>query len=307
MTTLPQLPLADVIQLVKLAVAEDLGPPKDDGKGDDCTGRLSIPPGLTGVGTLMQKAVGVACGLPLVEHMVKEFDPAITVEMIPGFHIELIEGRYSDQRTTPLLRMRGPMRSLLAAERTVLNLLQYVSGVATLTHKFVRRVEGTKARICDTRKTLPGYRSLAKYAVRVGGGLNHRIGLYDMVLVKDNHLAAMGGTWHQSLKELVWQSRKEKPDRRIEVEVADIERFNKVVTLDGIDIILLDNMDCPTMQRCVEKRSALSRDHIELEASGGVTLETVRNIALTGVERISVGALTHSAPALDISLEIEEQ
>jgi len=302
MTTLPQFPLQDVLTLVRLAIAEDLGPERDD-----CTARLSVPADLIGVGTLLQKAVGVACGLPLVEHVVHEFDPLIRVEMIPGFHMELIEGRFADQRTTPLLRLRGPMRSLLAAERTVLNLLQHLSGVATLTHKFVRRVEGTRARICDTRKTLPGYRALDKYAVRVGGGLNHRVGLYDMVLVKDNHLAAMGGAWLGSLKQLVRQSRNEKPERRIEVEVVDIERFSKVVELDGIDIILLDNMDCPAMLRCVEKRAMLGRDHIELEASGGVTLETVRNIALTGVERISVGALTHSANALDISLEIEDQ
>jgi len=302
MTTLPNWPLEDVLRLVRIAIAEDLGTDRDD-----CTARLTIDENAVGVGTLLQKAVGVACGMPLVEHVVKLFDPKLTVEMIPGFHMELIEGRFSDQKTTPLLRLRGPMRSLLAAERTALNLLQYLSGVATLTHRFVRRVEGTHARICDTRKTLPGYRALGKYAVRVGGGLNHRAGLYDMVLVKDNHLAAMGVAWQAGLKNMIARSRQEAPARRIEVEVADFDRFGKVLEIDGIDIILLDNMDCPAMTRCVEKRSTLGKNHIELEASGGVTLETVRNIALTGVERISVGALTHSAPALDISLEIEEE
>src|SRR5213079_253951 len=156
---------------------------------DDVTSRLLIDEDAIGVGTLLQKEVGIACGLPIVEHICRAYDERLRVEQIPGFHLEIIEGRFSDARVTPLLRVRGPMRSLLSAERVMLNFLQHMSGVATLTNRFVRRVEGTAAKIYDTRKTLPGFRALDKYAVRAGGGFNHRVGLYDGLLVKDNHLA----------------------------------------------------------------------------------------------------------------------
>jgi nicotinate-nucleotide pyrophosphorylase (carboxylating) len=237
----------------------------------------------------------------------RAYDERLRVEQIPGFHLEIIEGRFSDARLTPLLRIRGPMRSLLAAERVILNFLQHLSGIATQTHRFVRRIEGTGARIYDTRKTLPGFRALAKYAVRCGGGFNHRSGLHDALLVKDNHLATV------PLKELstylsgiVARSRAEDSSRMIEIEVDNLEQFREVIKMDGVDVVLLDNMDCPRMQSAVEIRNAAAKkDRIALEASGGVTLETVRSIALTGVERIAVGAITHSAPALDIGLEIE--
>src|SRR4051812_4380934 len=172
--------------LILMAKREDLG-----ASNDDVTSRLLVPETSVSVGTLYQKEIGVACGLPIVEMICRAYDERLTVELIPGFHMEIIEGRYSDQRQTPLLRIRGPVRSLLSAERVVLNFLQRMSGVATLTHRFARRVEGTRARIYDTRKTLPGFRALDKYAVRAGGGHNHRVGLYDGLLVKDNHLAAV--------------------------------------------------------------------------------------------------------------------
>src|SRR5690242_741096 len=173
--------LKDIIQLAK---REDLGP-----RNDDVTSRLLIDENAIGVGTLLQKSVGITCGLPIVEMVCRAYDERLRVEQIPGFHMEIIEGRFSDQRTSPLLRVRGPMRSLLSAERVILNFLQRMSGVATMTSRFVRRVEGTAAKIYDTRKTPPGHRLLDKYAVRAGGGMNHRIGLYDGLLVKDNHLA----------------------------------------------------------------------------------------------------------------------
>src|SRR6476620_2134358 len=154
-------------KLIQLAKREDLA-------GDDVTSRLLIPEDQIGVGTLIQKSVGIACGLPLVEEICRSYDERLRVEQIPGFHMEIIEGRYSDARSTPLLRMRGPMRSLLSAERVILNFLQHMSGVATLTQRFVRRVAGTSAKIYDTRKTIPGFRTLDKYAVRAGGGENHR-------------------------------------------------------------------------------------------------------------------------------------
>ena len=158
-------PAEEIRDLIQLAMREDLGP-----KHDDVTSRLLIGGDVIGVGTLLQKSVGVACGLPIVEHICRAYDERLRVELIPGFHMELIEGRFSDAAVTPLLRIRGPVRSLLSAERVVLNFLQRMSGVATLTSRFARRVEGTRAKIYDTRKTIPGWRALDKYAVRCGGG-----------------------------------------------------------------------------------------------------------------------------------------
>jgi nicotinate-nucleotide pyrophosphorylase (carboxylating) len=287
--------------LILLAKREDLG-------GGDVTSDLLVSDEKVGVGTLLQKEIGIVCGLPIVEMICRAYDERLRVELIPGFHLEIIEGRFGDQRITPLLRIRGPLRSLLSAERVILNFLQHLSGIATLTQRFVRRVEGTGAKIYDTRKTLPGMRMLAKYAVRCGGGFNHRMGLFDAVLIKDNHLASL------PLKELgpflagvVSRSRAQDGSRMIEVEVDNLEQFREVLKVDGVDVVLLDNMDCPRMQSAVELRNSLGKKgKLSLEASGGVTLETVRSIALTGVERIAVGAITHSATALDIGLEIED-
>lgn len=296
--------VAELRPLLELAFREDLG---GLGLSGDLTSRLSVPESRFAVGTLLQKEVGVVCGLPIVEMVCRVYDERIRVEQIPGFHLEIIEGRYSDQKLTPLLRLRGPLRSLLAAERVVLNFLQHLSGIATLTNRFVRRVEGTGAKIFDTRKTLPGYRALAKYAVRAGGGYNHRFGLHDGVLIKDNHLAGVPARdLAGCLGPVVRQARAEAPGRLIEVEVDTLEQLAEVLKIDGIDVILLDNMDCPRMEQAVRMRNARSGgQRVELEASGGVNLDTVRAIAQTGVERISVGAITHSAPALDISLDIE--
>jgi len=297
-------PTLDAIRpLIDLAKAEDLGP-----RSDDVTSRLTIAENAIGVATLLQKEVGVACGLPIVEHICRAYDERLRVEQIPGFHMEIIEGRFSDARITPLLRVRGPMRSLLSAERVILNFLQRMSGVATLTQRFVRRVAGTQAKIYDTRKTIPGFRALDKYAVVVGGGFNHRIGLYDGLLVKDNHLAAY------PLKELtsrmqpiINQCRSEDPSRLVEIEVDTLEQLREVLKLDGVGVILLDNMDCPKMELAVELRNKAGKQTtVDLEASGGVTLETVRSVAQTGVDRIAVGAITHSAPAMDIGMDVEE-
>jgi nicotinate-nucleotide pyrophosphorylase (carboxylating) len=246
--------------------------------------------------------------LPIVEMVCRTYDERLRVEQIPGFHMEIIEGRMSDSRRTPLLRIRGPMRSLLSAERVILNFLQRMSGVATQTQRFVRRAAGTRARIYDTRKTIPGFRLLDKYAVLCGGGQNHRMGLYDGLLIKDNHVAAIPiKNLATELSRVVRQSRSEDAKRFVEIEVDTLEQFREALKVDGIDAILLDNMDCPTMEAAVQLRdSAGRRGVVELEASGGVTLETVRPIANTGVERIAVGALTHSATALNIGLEVEE-
>jgi nicotinate-nucleotide pyrophosphorylase (carboxylating) len=287
--------------LIQLARREDMG-------DDDVTSRLLVPENTIGVGTLIQQEVGIACGLPIVEMVCRTYDERLRVEQIPGFHMEIIEGRASDARRTPLLRIRGPMRSLLSAERVILNFLQRMSGVATQTQRFVRRVAGTRARIYDTRKTIPGFRLLDKYAVLCGGGQNHRIGLFDGLLIKDNHLASIPlKSLAAELSRVVRQSRAENAARFVEIEVDSLDQLREAIKVDGVDAILLDNMDCPTMAAAVQIRDQCGRhEKVALEASGGVTLETVRPIANTGVERISVGALTHSAIALDIGLDVDD-
>jgi nicotinate-nucleotide pyrophosphorylase (carboxylating) len=298
MLTFPS--ISELRPLIDLAKQEDLA-------ADDVTSRLLIDESAVGVGTLLQKEVGISCGLPMVEMICRAYDERLKVEQIPGFHFEIIEGRFNDAKVMPLVRIRGPLRSLLSAERVILNFLQRMCGIATLTQKYVRRTQGTGAKIYDTRKTIPGHRLLDKYAVRRGGGCNHRMGLYDGLLVKDNHLAG------KPLKELaaylspiVAASRAEAPERFVEIEVDTLDQLREVLKVDGIDVILLDNMDCPRMETAVELRNkAGKKGKVSLEASGGVTLEMVRSIALTGVERISVGAITHSATAMDIGLEVE--
>ena len=303
----PEFPPFDAYaDLLRLALAEDTGGRGVDG---DATGRLTIPEEAVGTATVVQKAPGVACGLPAVRHVCRLFDERLRTAWIPGLHEGLVEGRHSDATAAapvPLLKVGGPVRSILAAERLVLNLLGRLSGVATLTRKFAARCEGTRARIYDTRKTTPGWRALEKYAVRVGGGQNHRLGLHDMVLVKDNHIAALGeADLAAAVAEVVRRSRAEDPSRPVEVEVDTLGQFERVLTVAGVDVILLDNMDCPTMARIVALRDAAGST-AALEASGGVTLSTVRDIAATGVERIAVGAITHSAPNLDVGLDFDE-
>src|SRR4051812_4874168 len=252
----------EVRELIQLAKHEDLG-------NDDVTSRLLVAEGAVGVGTLLQKAVGIACGLPIVEHICRVYDERLRVEQIPGFHLEIIEGRFSDAAVTPLLRVRGPLRSLLSAERVILNFLQHLSGVATLTQRHARRCEGTRAKIYDTRKTTPGFRALDKYAVRCGGGMNHRIGLFDGLLIKDNHLSHVPPRGLTNfLSPIIAKTRAEDAKRVIEVEVDTLEQLREVLKVDGLDVILLDNMGCPKMQQAVEMRGKSGRK-TELEASGG--------------------------------------
>ncbi|HEY0007366.1 MAG TPA: carboxylating nicotinate-nucleotide diphosphorylase [Tepidisphaeraceae bacterium] len=300
---MPPLPcLTEFDVLLRLARAEDLGPNEDD-----VTSRLSIDAGVAGVGSLLQKQAGVVCGLPLVERICAAYDPKLTVEATDAQDTNALEGTFSQALPRQLLHIKGPLRSLLSAERVVLNFVQHLSGVATATRQFVEAVRGTGALIIDTRKTAPGYRALDKYAVLCGGGVNHRIGLYDMILIKDNHVAALPERELQSaLQAMVERSRREDPSRKIEVEVDTLEQLSQVLRVDGIDYVLLDNMDCATLRQAVALRNAAGkRASLQLEASGGINLHTVRDVALTGVERISVGAITHSAPALDIGLDIK--
>lgn len=284
--------------IIELARSEDLGP-------GDISSSLVTSEQTIGMATLRQKQAGVICGLPIVPMICRVYDEGIVVEELPGSAVSAVEGRWNGAGVTPLLRLRGPLRSLLAAERVMLNFLQRMSGVATLARRFVEAVRGTSARIYDTRKTLPGLRLLDKYAVATGGGHNHRMGLFDAVLIKNNHLAMFaGGDLSRHVAELVAGARGQRPDVSIEVEVTTLEQLRAVLAVEGVNIVLLDNMNCRQMRRAVELRNRLN-ERVELEASGGVTLRNVRRVAETGVDRIAVGCLTHSAPAIDIHMNIE--
>ena len=282
---------------------------KDEDMGDDdVTSRLLIPADAVGRGVVVQKQPGVICGLPIVEMICRVYDPQLQVQGRDGLPLDALEGQYAPApNRQPILTIRGPMRSLLSAERVVLNFLQRLSGVATQTHRYVDAIRGTNARIYDTRKTTPGWRLLEKYAVTCGGGINHRIGLYDGLLVKDNHIAAIPlPGLADELSKIVAVSRNEAPNRFIQIEVDTLEQLIEVLKVARIDSILLDNMDCDTMRKAVAMRDLAGQNgQVSLEASGGVNFSTVRAIAQTGVERISVGALTHSAVALDLGLDVE--
>jgi nicotinate-nucleotide pyrophosphorylase (carboxylating) len=296
----------DAVRLVRLALAEDLGLSRDEPNPNtvaaDITTRL-VPAELMGRAEFVVKKDGVLAGLPIARKVFEAVDPGFRSADPRHFFF----ARSADSRPVPagevIAEVDGPYRSLLTAERTALNFLQQLSGVATLTRRFVDAVAGTRATILDTRKTTPGMRLLEKYAVRCGGGANHRIGLHDMILIKDNHLVAFGGDPAAAVQ----AARAQNPGGRIpiEVEVTSIEQLERVLPLRP-EFILLDNMTVAQLTECVRRRDAAfpKGDGPPLEASGGVNLDTVAAIARTGVERISVGALTHSAPALDISMEI---
>jgi nicotinate-nucleotide pyrophosphorylase (carboxylating) len=271
--------------LVKLALAEDLGP---DG---DLTSRATIPAELQGRAALVARSSGTLAGQDAVLMVCHGVDPRLT-------YTSLLPDGTALQRGDHIGTLAGPMRSILAAERTALNFLQRLSGVATQTQRYVAAVAGLRARIFDTRKTTPGWRLLEKYAVRCGGGCNHRTGLYDGILIKDNHLAALGGRIPEAIRAAL-----ARPGTACEVEVDSLAQLDVALTC-GPHIILLDNMGPEELREAVRRRDAVA-PRVQLEASGGVNLQTVRALAETGVDRISVGALTHSAPALDIGLDYE--
>ncbi len=273
-------------RLVTMALAEDLA------QVGDLTSQTVIPEDLQGTAAINTRVDGVLCGLPAAELVLASVDPRLALKPIQKDGDRIVAGMQVGM-------LSGPMRSLLTAERTVLNFMQYLSGIATLTRKYVDCVAGLKCQILDTRKTLPGYRQLAKYAVRCGGGHNHRMGLHDGILIKDNHLAALGpGT--ASVAEAVKHARSG-ASVPIEVEVDTLEQLDVALTARP-DIILLDNMKPDLLREAVRRRDAQARQ-IKLEASGGVTLTTLRAIAESGVDCVSIGALTHSAPALDLGLD----
>ncbi len=266
---------------------------EEDGAWRDVTTQALVPCDQGGRGVFLCKAAGIVAGLPVAEAAFRRMEPAMV------FHC-LIEEGAAVEPGTEIATVSGPLGLMLSAERVALNFLQRLSGIATLTRAFVDQVAGLPVRIADTRKTTPGLRELERYAVRVGGGHNHRFNLADAVLVKDNHLAAARARG-LSVAEVVERARAGAPHTlRVEVEATN-ERDALQAIEAGADVVLLDNMDIAAMRRVVEK----ARGQAILEASGGVTLENVRAIAETGVDVISVGALTHSARALDISLEVD--
>jgi len=270
-------------ELVAGALAEDLG----DG---DVTGEATVPAERMASARIVQKAPGVVYGLDLVVETMAQTGVA-EVDTLCA------EGEWRQDVPAEVLVARGTARSLLAAERTALNFLGHLSGVATLAARYVEAVRGTDAKILDTRKTTPGLRKLEKAAVAAGGGTNHRMGLFDAFLIKENHIAAAGG-----IAKAVYAARKAHPELPVEVEVRNLDETAYALGT-GADQLLLDNMDPPTMRAAVELRDAHSTGgKPTLEASGNVNLETVREIAEAGVDFISVGALTHSAPVLDFSL-----
>ncbi len=286
----------DLRQLVRLAVREDLG------RQNDWTTIALVGPDARGRAAIVARRPGVMAGLRALSVVVDEMQATIEVQLRAADGDEIVAGAVAAQ-------LAGSARDLLTCERPILNLLGRLSGIATLTREYVRRVEGTRARIYDTRKTTPGWRRLEKYAVRCGGGHNHRTGLFDAMLIKDNHLAlaaeknlSPAGAVRRA-REFLAQIDAQYVDKEmlVEVEIDHLDQLDGVLEA-GPDIVLLDNMRPDELRAAAARREEIA-PQIELEASGGVTLETVREIAATGVDRISVGALTHSAGCLDIGLD----
>lgn len=272
--------------LITLALAEDLG-------GGDVTTEFFTDPARRATARIVARQPCVLAGVQVAAEVFRRVDHELHVALLHADGAELRRGDVA-------MSISGKAASLLTAERTALNFLQRLSGVATSTHTYVSAIAGTPAKILDTRKTTPGWRLLEKAAVAAGGGVNHRIGLYDMVMVKDNHLAA--GTTLPGLQAAIHRARTARPDIRIELEADTLDQVRDFLTLDGVDVILLDNMPPAVLREAV----GLRKPGVVFEASGGITLETIRAVAETGVDFISVGALTHSVMAVDLSMELTE-
>ncbi len=274
----------EIDEVVTRALAEDLG------RAGDVTSTATIPEGTPARAFVVAREAGVIAGLPLVEAVFRKLSPATEIAANARDGADVAA-------KTALMTVAGPARTVLAAERVALNFLGHLSGVATATHEFVRRIAGTRTRICCTRKTTPGLRALEKYAVRCGGGFNHRFGLDDAMLIKDNHIAVAGGI------RAVLERAKTSAGHlvKIEIEVATLDQLREVLDSGLADAVLLDNMDPAEMRKAVE----MVAGRLVLEASGGVTLDTIAEVAATGVDYASSGWITHSAPNLDVALDIE--
>ncbi len=277
-------------ELIDLALKEDIG---EDLKSGDVTSLYFVPAERTSSSFIHAKAEGVLAGVDIAVEVFKRIDPELKLKVLKNDGDALSYGDH-------VLEIEGSARSILTAERTALNFLQRLSGIATQTREYVALTEGTKAEVLDTRKTTPGWRSLEKMAVLAGGGTNHRMGLYDRAMVKDNHLVAQNKL--EAIQQAIQQLKKDRPRVEVELETDTLQQVEDFLKLEGVDYILLDNMDNETMKEAVEMRGDSGP---KLEASGGVNLKTIAEIAKTGVDYISVGALTHSAVALDLSLDFK--
>jgi nicotinate-nucleotide pyrophosphorylase (carboxylating) len=296
MSTLPEdLQHPNVDALIELSIVEDLSPSNGIGIGDrpydgDLTSMATLLPEFNLKGRIFAKAAGVIAGLPIAGSVFSHIDPEVEFQALVSDGEQVIPGQH-------LAKVHGLGIALLAAERTALNFLGRLSGIASLTREYVDTVEGTGAVILDTRKTAPGFRILDKYAVRMGGGKNHRMGLYDMVLIKNNHIDGAGGI-HAAMERV---HQRYGNQYQVEIEVRNLQELERALVFSPTRI-LLDNMDLEMMRRAVE----ISKGKVPLEASGNVNLKTVKAIAETGVDFISSGALTHSAPSLDVSMHIDQ-
>ncbi|MCB0711209.1 MAG: carboxylating nicotinate-nucleotide diphosphorylase [Ignavibacteriae bacterium] len=283
---IPTIDDRSVLRLIQIALAEDIGT-------GDLTSESLVDPKTSVHCILLAKDQMVLAGSPIAGLVFGEVDRSILCDW------KVSEGSIVESGTV-LAHLHGPASSILTAERTALNFLQRMSGVASLTRRYVEKIEGTGATILDTRKTLPGWRLLDKYAVKTGGGENHRMGLYDMVMVKDNHIAAHGSIAGAVNAVLRYFEEHGITNVKIEVETASINQVQEALTCEGISRIMFDNFSTSDMEIGV----ALVDGRLETEASGGINLDSVRSVAETGVQYISVGALTHSAMAADISLDV---
>lgn len=281
---MPQLDPAEIRAAVVAALAEDLGP-------GDATSLACIPPEATAGARMNAREPLVLSGLALAEAAFLELDPNARILRLAADGHRLEPGQ-------PVLEVHGTTRALLSAERVALNFVQRLSGVATATAAYVEAVAGTAVRVLDTRKTTPGWRRFEKYAVACGGGTNHRFGLHDLILVKDNHLAALAGESPDAITAAVRRARVQFPALKVEVEADTPEQAERAAEA-GADIVLLDNMDTATLRESLRRIAGRCRT----EASGGITLKTIRSVAETGVDFISVGAITHSARSVDLGLD----
>jgi len=271
-------------ELIAHALAEDIG-------AGDVTANATVPADLEAQAHIVLKAPGVIFGLEIVDEVFRQVG-------VTEVDHTVVEGHWHDSVPRDIALVNGPARAILAGERVALNFLGHLSGIATLTARYVDAVGGTGTRILDTRKTTPGLRALEKQAVSWGGGINHRFGLFDAVLIKENHIAMAGG-----VREAIEACRRESPDLLVEIEAETLDQVAVAIEA-GADRILLDNMDIEHLKRAVDLRES-GGPGTELEASGGMSLENVRDVAETGVDFISIGALTHSAPQLDVSMLLE--
>jgi nicotinate-nucleotide pyrophosphorylase (carboxylating) len=277
----------EIRRAVRAALAEDLG-------GGDATTLATVPRAARSVARMNAREPLVVAGIAFAEFAFRRLAPGIKIQRFAR------DGQCVDAGKT-LLKISGSARAILSAERVALNFIQRLSGVATSTARFVEAVKGTQTKILDTRKTTPGWRRFEKYAVTCGGGTNYRIGLFDQILIKDNHLAALRNEKPNAIAAAVWRARKKFPKLKVEVEADTLAQVAQAADA-GADIILLDNMDLKTLRAAVK----IVAGRAQTEASGGVNLQTVRGLAQTGVDFISVGAITHSARAVDLGLDFEQ-